>query len=196
MSYGSKQSDLRAAQSEKDRAAVRVSMIVKVLAFHSDAMTVDVQPLTKEKIDGQYASAAPLMGLRVACICAGDYVIRPWYKRGDVGLVIVGDSDADAVLQTGAEAEPNTARNHAPEDGVFIGGICPAGKAPSGLPADALVLAAGATYIAIKAGGVSIMGNVEITGDVTISGGLEASGIEMTTHTHTGDSGGSTSGPR
>lgn len=33
MSYGSKQSDLRAAESEKNRAGVRVSMPVKVLAF-------------------------------------------------------------------------------------------------------------------------------------------------------------------
>ena len=200
MSFGSRQSDLRAAQSERDRAAVRVSMPVKVLAFYPDSMTVDVQPLVMEHIDGQYASAAPLMGLRVASLCAGDYVVRPWYKRGDVGWVIVSDSDADAVLQSGQEAEPNTARNHAPEDSLFLGGVCPAGKAPVGLPADALVLAAGATYIAVKAGGISIMGNVEIignvtvTGDITASGGLQASGIEMTTHTHTTPEG-DTSGP-
>ena len=125
MSYGSKQSDLRAAESEKNRAGVRVSMPVKVLAFYPDKMTVDVQPLVKESIAGQYDSAAPLMGLRVACLCAGEFTIRPWYKRGDVGWVIVSDFDADAVLQTGAEAEPNTARNHAPEDGLFVGGVCP-----------------------------------------------------------------------
>ena len=58
MSYGSRQSDLRAAESEKNRAGVRVSMPVKVLAFYPDKMTVDVQPLVKESIDGQYASAA------------------------------------------------------------------------------------------------------------------------------------------
>lgn len=189
MSYGSRQSDLRAAEGEKNRAAVRVSMPVKVLAFYPDKMTVDVQPLVKEKIDGQYASAAPLIGLRVACLCAGSYTIRPWYKRGDIGWVIVSDFDADAVLQTGAEAEPNTARNHAPEDGLFIGGVCPAGKAPTGLPSEAVVLAAGGTYVAVKEDGVTINGNV------TISGMLSASGIEMTTHTHTGG-GGTTGGPQ
>ena len=65
--WTSKRSDLRAAQSEKDREAVRVSMPVQVLAFYPDTMTVDVQPLVKEAIDGSYASAAPLMGLRAAC---------------------------------------------------------------------------------------------------------------------------------
>ena len=207
MSYGSKQSDLRAAESEKNRAGVRVSMPVKVLAFYPDKMTVDVQPLVKklvdiplmadaatkmvkESIDGQYASAAPLMGLRVACLCAGEFTIRPWYKRGDVGWVIVSDFDADAVLQTGAEAEPNTARNHAPEDGLFVGGVCPDGKAPTGLPGNAVVVAAGGTYIAVSADGVKINGNVTVTGT------LSAGGIEMTTHTHPGDSGGTTGGPQ
>jgi len=82
MSYGSKQSDLRAAESEKNRAGVRVSMPVKVLAFYPDKMTVDVQPLVKESIDGQYASAAPLMGLRGACPGAGGVTIRPGGQRG------------------------------------------------------------------------------------------------------------------
>lgn len=171
VSFKSKQSDLRAAQSEKDRASVRVSSAVRVLAFYPDSMTVDVQPLVKEHIDGQYASAAPLMGLRVACLCAGDYVIRPWYKRDDIGWVIVADYDSDVALQTGKEAEPNTARNHAPEDSLFIGGVCPAGKAPQGLPADALVLAAGGVCLAVSGEGIAIQGNVTITGDLTVGGG-------------------------
>lgn len=105
-------------------------------------------------------------------------MIRPWYKRGDVGWVIVADFDSDAALQTGREAEPNTRRNHAPEDSLFLGGVCPAGKVPQGLPGDALVLAAGSVYLAVSKTGITIHG------DVTISGTLEASGIEMTTHTH------------
>lgn len=181
MSYGSKQSDLRAAQSEKDRAAVRVSMPVKVLAFYPKSMTVDVQPLVKESIDGEYASAAPLMGLRAACLCAGDYVIRPWYKRGDIGWIIVSDFDADAALQTGQEAEPNTERNHAPEDSLFIGGVCPAGQAPSGLPDDALVLAAGGTYLSISSSGISIQGDVQITGTLSAPGfSVVRGGIDIT----------------
>lgn len=169
--WTSRRSDLRAAQSEKDREAVRVSMPVQILAFYPDSMTVDVQPLVMEAIDGQYASAAPIMGLRIACLCAGDYVIRPWYKRGDVGWVIVADFDSDAALQTGREAEPNTRRNHAPEDGLFIGGVCPAGAAPQGLPENALVLAAGDVYLAVSSQGIQIKGNVSITGDLTTSGG-------------------------
>ena len=61
----------------------------------------------------------------------------------------------------------------------------------------ALVLAAGsgAAYVALKSDKILIKGDVEIEGNVKISDLLEADGIEMTTHTHTGDSGGSTSEP-
>ena len=125
-----------------------------------------------------------------ASLKKGDAVIITAGYKGDVGWVIVSDFDADAVLQTGAEAEPNTARNHAPEDGLFVGGVCPDGKAPTGLPGNAVVVAAGGIYIAVSADGVKINGNVTVTGT------LSAGGIEMTTHTHPGDSGGTTGGPQ
>lgn len=114
----------------------------------------------------------------------------PWYKRGDVGWVIVSDFDADAVLQTGAEAEPNTARNHAPGGRAVRRWRLPGRKGPDRLPGNAVVVAAGGTYIAVSADGVKINGNVTVTGT------LSAGGIEMTTHTHPGDSGGTTGGPQ
>lgn len=186
MSYSSKRSDVDAAKAEKTASSVRVSQMVRVLKFDSAALTVDVHPINKESIDGSYASAAPIMAVPAACLCSGDYVIRPWYKRGDVGLLIVGDSDIDAALQSdGKDVEPNTSRSHSPEDGIFIGGIALAGKAPAGLPDNALVLAAGGTYLAISPSGV------------TISGQLTVNGVDMGAHTHTApEGGGTTSGPQ
>ena len=37
---------------------------------------------------------------------------------------------------------------------------------------------------------------LKINGNVTVTGTLSAGGIEMTTHTHPGDSGGTTGGPQ
>ena len=53
------------------------------------------------------------------------------------------------------------------EGGVFVGGVCPDGKAPTGLPGNAVVVAAGGTYIAVSADGVKINGNVTVTGSLT-----------------------------
>ena len=80
--WTSKRSDLRAAQSEKDREAVRVSMPVQVLAFYPDTMTVDVQPLVKEAIDGSYASAAPILGLGTLWYWPPEACIWRFQKRG------------------------------------------------------------------------------------------------------------------
>ena len=198
MSYDSGRSDIAAARDEHVRNSVRVSMPVKVLAFDSAAMTVDVQPLVKGAIDGEYHSQPPVMAVPIACLCAGEMVIRPWYKRGDTGLLIIGDSDMDMALASGDEAEPNTKRSHAPEDGVFLGGLYTAANLPSGLPDNALVLAAGGTYLAVSSGGIKIQGNLTVTGSITSGGETTAQGVALSSHTHGGveTGGGSTSGPR
>ena len=71
-------------------------------------------------------------------------------------------------------------------------GTRPASKPVTGLPESALVLGTdtGSVYIAVTAGGI------QIKGDVTVDGKLAAGGVEMTTHTHPGDSGGTTGGPQ
>lgn len=96
------------------------------------------------------------------------------------------------VAEAGQECQPNTERNHAEEDAIFIGAFVPASKPVTGLPESALVLGTdtGSVYIAVTAGGI------QIKGDVTVDGKLAAGGVEMTTHTHPGDSGGTTGGPQ
>lgn len=192
MSYRGKQADIDNARAEKTAAGVRVSSIVKVLKFDDANMTVDVQPLNKEEIDGAYASAAPLMAVPVAMLCCGTYTIRPWYERGDVGMVVYNDGDAENALEAGDEVEPNTSRNHAPEDSFFIGGIAPEGKAPKGLPREAVVVSAGSVYLAVTKDGILIKGDVDMQGTFTLNG------IVLNTHVHGGvqTGGGSTSGPR
>lgn len=174
--------DNSAAREEKLAANMRVAELVKVVRFDPQTMTIDAQPLVKSNIDGTSAAQPQLAGVPVACLAMGDFVIRPWYKKGDMGMIIVCDKDIDKALD-GEVTEAPTSRNHDLGDSIFIGGICKGGKGPSGLPGNALVLAAGSTYIAIS------------DGAVTISGNLIVNGITMNTHTHTCPDG-ATSGPR
>lgn len=170
-------------RDQKISSGVRVAMLVSVLAFNASEMTVNVQPLVKKQIGGSFQSQPPLMGVPVACLCAGSFAIRPWYQRGDMGMVIISDHDMDQVLETGAEAEPNTRRSHAPEDSIFIGGVCAMDNAPQGYPDNALVLAAGNAYIAVSSEGI------------TISGGLTVDGVSFGSHRHGGvEPGGGTTG--
>ena len=66
---------------------------------------------------------------------------------------------------------------------------------------DAVVLKSGETKLKVKGDGVYIKGNVKVTGKIEATDIIKsdddvtASGISLTKHIHTGDSGGSTSSP-
>ena len=60
---------------------------------------------------------------------------------------------------------------------------------------NAVVLCAGGTSLVVSAGGVAIKGNVTVEGSMTTSGDTVAQGKSVSSHTHTGDSGGKTSAP-
>lgn len=176
--------DNQAAREEKLAGGLRVAELVKVIRFDAQTMTIDAQPLVKGNVDGNAVPQPQLTGVPVASLCMGDFVIRPWYKKGDVGMIVICDKDISTALD-GEVAEPDTARNHDISDSIFIGGIAKGGNAPSGLPANALVLAAGSTYIAIKPDGVEV------------SGTLTVNGINMGAHTHNAPAdGGTTGGPQ
>ena len=146
--------DNKSAREERLAANLRVAELVKVVRFDAQTMTIDAQPL-----------------VQVAALSMGDFTIRPWYKKGDIGLIVICDKDIDAALD-GKIAEPPTDRNHDITDAIFVGGIAKGGKAPSGLPSNALVLAAGGTYIAVKPDGIEINGT------------LKLNGVDMGNHTH------------
>lgn len=171
---------------------LHVASLCRVEKFDPTKMTVDVQPLSKELDAGVYRTPPQVLGVPVALIRGGGFVCRPWYAAGDVGILLYADHDIDRIAEAGQECQPNTERNHAEEDAIFIGAFVPASKPVTGLPESALVLGTdtGSVYIAVTAGGI------QIKGDVTVDGKLAVGGVEMTTHTHPGDSGGTTGGPQ
>lgn len=176
--------DNKSAREERLAANLRVAELVKVVRFDAQTMTIDAQPLVQTNIDGVMANQPQLTGVPVAALSMGDFTIRPWYKKGDIGLIVICDKDIDAALD-GKIAEPPTDRNHDITDAIFVGGIAKGGKAPSGLPSNALVLAAGGTYIAVKPDGIEINGT------------LKLNGVDMGNHTHVAPAeGGETGGPQ
>lgn len=177
--------------------SVCVAAVVQVTAFNPAKMTVDVQPLSKHLQNGRYESQPPILSIPVAFTRSGGFIIRPWIKAGDTGVVIYLDHDLDSTVAGAKEAKPLTERNHAATDAVFIGGIVAGSYSVSGIPDESLALATedGSVYVAVTRGGVQICGNVTVSGGVTASGDVVAAGISGAHHTHTGDSGGTTSPP-
>lgn len=178
--------------------SICVAAIVSVTAFDPAKMTVDVQPLSKHLQNGRYESQPPILTIPVACTRSGGFIIRPWIKTGDVGLVVYLDHDLDSTVSGAKEAKPLTERNHATTDAVFIGGIVAGSYSVQGIPGESLVLATddGGVYVAVTKGGVQIRGDVRVDGKITATGDVIAEdSISGAHHTHPGCSGGSTGTP-
>ena len=93
--------------------SICVAAVVSVTAFDPAKMTVDVQPLSKHLQNGKYESQPPILSIPVACTRSGGFIIRPWIKAGDVGVVLYLDHDMDSTVSGAKEAQPLTERNHA-----------------------------------------------------------------------------------
>ena len=90
--------DNKSAREERLAANLRVAELVKVVRFDAQTMTIDAQPLVQTNIDGVMANQPQLTGVPVAALSMGDFTIRPWYKKGDIGLIVICDKDIDAAL--------------------------------------------------------------------------------------------------
>ena len=179
--------------------SICVAAVVSVTAFDPTKMTVDVHPLSKHLQNGKYESQPPILSIPVACTRSGGFILRPWIKVGDVGVVVYLDHDMDSTVISGKEAQPLTERNHATTDAVFIGGIVAGSYTVQGLPSEALVLATddGGVYIAVTKGGVQIKGDVHVEGQIiTASKDIVAEERVSGAHyTHQGAAGGMTGQP-
>lgn len=146
------------ARDQKLAESICVSATVRVIKFDKEKMTVNVQPLSKHLENGSFESQPPILCVPVAVTRIGGYIIRPWIKEGDVGVVVYLDHDSDATVSGGKEARPQTTRNHSTGDAIFIGGIVSGGYTVKGLPDDALVLAKedGSSYVSLEQDKIAI----------------------------------------
>jgi len=154
--------------------SICVAATVSVLKFDKDKMTVNVQPLSRHLENGKYETPPPILQIPVAVTRIGGFILRPWIKEGDVGIVVYLDHDMDATVTGGKEATPLTERNHATTDAVFIGGIVSGDYMVKGLPDEAHVIAKedGTIYVAVTKDQVKIK-NEGTTAD------FNATSIEM-----------------
>lgn len=202
--------------------SICVAAVVQVTEFDEAKMTVNVQPLSKHLENGQYESQPPILKVPIACTHCAGFIFRPWYKKGDVGVVVFLDHDMDSAVSGGKESEPLTERNHSMTDAIFIGGIVAGDYSAQGMPSKSILLAAddgskyvsvqqdkitlandkGSTYVTVASGEIQMKGKVKIIGDVEVTGSVKATGdvvasssISLTSHTHPGCRGGSTGAP-
>jgi hypothetical protein len=175
---------------------LHVCAIVKIDSFDPDKMTVDVQPLSKHLAEGKWQSTPPCLAVPCMSMCGGGFIARPWYKKGDVGIIIYADHDVEKAIGNGQESEPNTERNHSESDGVgFIGIVVENSDikslAQGGCPQESFAIGTkdGKQWVSFSKdkiqsqadkwehkGDIKITGNVELDGDISATGAITATG--------------------
>lgn len=161
---------VRMAAKRKAAEEIRVADIVEVMEFYPEDMTVDVKPLVMAVKEEKFISRPPVLKVPVIVPGDGEFFLRPWYKAGDVGMLIYLNYDSDNVLASGEEAEPLTTGCHTGKDGVFVGGVV-CGHSPfSALPEETAVVGAGENYIAFARDGIRIHGKMEMEGEMKVNG--------------------------
>jgi hypothetical protein len=115
---------------------------------------------------------------------------------GDIGLACFASKDCSTVKTgTSEPQQPGSFRGNSMANGFYIGGFL--NKAPSTF----IELKQSGEIVVTAPGGLTINanittnGNISVNGSETLTGDCVASGISLTGHIHTGDSGGTTSPP-
>ncbi len=166
--------DYQQIHDQKLAEQIHVAAIVQVISFDSGKMTVNVQPLSKHLQNGKYESQPPILGIPVAHTYCGGFIFRPWFKKGDIGVVLYMDHDMDNIVISSKEAIPSTVRNHSITDAVFVGAIVSGNCVVPELPDESLALTTenGQAYIAITKEKILVKGNIEVEGSVKADKGF------------------------
>ena len=155
---------------------VHTAIVGIVDAVNSDS-TVDVTVGIKRVAeDGSPFTVATLPDVPVMFFGNSIASISYAIKKGDQGMIIFNERDISGFVEKGKISEPIQYRNHEYSDAVFFPSSISDGQRAQ-IPQD----------------GIRITGNLFVTGNIT--GLSETAPITLNTHTHTGDSGGSTSPP-
>jgi len=184
---------------------LHTATIAKVTAVQ--AKTISVQPVINRVVDGksitlpQFTKVPPLFMQG-----GGSYTAHP-IAVGDYCLLILTERCFDRWYSGSDFQDPAEFRMHDYSDGIAIVGINPTAGAltiPSVIQqtgdanADGDHTHQGDTT---QMGNLTITGNLHVNGEITCTGKLTAAtatigGIDFGTHTHPGDSGGTTGGPQ
>lgn len=198
-------------QIQQDRLNLHTALPAKVVSFDPANQTVTLAIQIKMQLaDGTGADIPPLVDVPVSFPRGGGFAVTFPLKAGDEGIAIFSERCIDGWWHSGGASLPLDFRLHDLSDAMFIPGICSTPRAIGGFFTDGLSMQTldGGTYIRIVNGAIKIKGNIEHDGDTKQKGALhstgvissdtdvKAAGISGKSHTHQGDSGGTTGAPQ
>lgn len=188
----------------KDRQSFDVMMPVEVVSYDRATNRATVRHMVQMVgSNGEVVSRANVASVRVQQFGNGAFNISLPIQPGDKGWLMAADRDISTFQQGLGESQPNTARTHSFQDGMFMPDAMSNGDAPGGA-GDRVVIGSngGGTFMSFDDSGFYFnVGGVEwaltAAGFAQTGGTVTHNGVNIgDTHIHTGVvPGGGTSGP-
>lgn len=186
------------------QAQIHTALPARVLKFNANDNTVQIELMINElKRDGISVVIPPLDDVPVQFFRGGEFVITTPINVGDFGLCIFAERCIDSWFINATKNEPLDFRLHDYSDGFFLTGFSPRPFAIKDVDLDGVCLRTldKNTFLKLTNGKIIIKGDIQHEGNYNLNGIMSnkdtiSSGVSLKSHTHTGDSGGTTSSPK
>lgn len=192
-------------QAKKTSEGMHTALPGEITAFDPGKGLATVQPKAKfKKPNGETLDFPKVTGVPVVFpqVMGQEATIAFPIKPGDGCLIVFAESALDYWMYG---KETDTTLWFDLSNAICIPGLFTAANATmqEACANNAVVVNVSGTKLTVKGGTVQIdatsviiNGDVTLNGSMTATGDVTASGISLKSHTHGGDSGGSTTGPR
>jgi len=181
-------------------ADVHTVVVAKITAVNEK--TLSCSPVINRVVDGDSKPLPEFIEVPPIILQGGDSYIAEPIKSGDYCLVLISERCYDAWYAGSDFVSPLEMRMHDYSDGFALCGVNP-GAAAISIPTANRFMNGTTDHN----GDLNLTGNVTITGNLSVSGDINCTGklmvasatiggIDFGTHTHRGDSGGTTGGPQ
>lgn len=102
---------------------VHTALPAKILKFDHENMRAEIELLKKKKVNDTEYTIPPILNVPVGFILAGDFYIRPPYKKGDTVQVVFNESAIDKLIVSGKPEDSQIERVFSLDDAVIVSGI-------------------------------------------------------------------------
>lgn len=181
--------------AKKATEEMHTAVPATIKSYDPSTGLASVQPVAKfKKPNGETMDYPSISGVPVVFPQSANVTIAFPIKAGDGCLLVFGEKSLDYWLYG---KETDTELSFDLSNAVAIPSLKNTGSPvmQKACSENAVVLQSGGATLTVKSGEVVIDGNLTVNGKIDATGDVTGSGISLATHTHTGDSGGSTSTP-
>lgn len=176
---------------------MHTSLPGEITAFDPGTGMASVQPKAKfKKPSGETMDFPVVTGVPVQFPQSANATIAWPIKPGDGCLLVFSESALDYWMYG---KETDTVLKFDLSSAIAIPGLSAKGNAAmqTACAEDAVVVVVGGTTLKVTSEGVTVIGKLTVEGEIVAAGDVKANkSISLATHTHGGDSGGSTTPPR